>query len=234
MNLGMQDLDALENELGLSFSDQSLLEQAFVHSSYLNENPGALPECNERLEYLGDALLGLAVAEDLYQRYADRQEGELTMLRSAIVRGDTLARVAQRLDLGRYLVMGIGEQNSAGSQRPTNLAAVFEALVGALFLDQGYGVSRDFSLRVLKQEISNADNLAVSENAKSALQEFAQGQGNPPPTYNIIRVEGQDHDRTFTAEVMISNKVVGQGVGSRKASAEQAAASQAFQKLQGK
>ena len=230
----MQDLDALENRLGLSFSDQSLLELAFVHSSYLNENPGALPECNERLEYLGDALLGLAVAEDLYRRNPELQEGELTMLRSAIVRGDTLARVAQRLDLGRYLVMGVGEQNGGGSERPTNLAAVFEALVGALFLDQGYGASRDFSLRVLKQEISNADNLAVSKNAKSALQELAQGQGNPPPTYNIVNVEGQDHNRTFTAEVMISDKVVGQGAGSRKASAEQAAASQALEKLQGK
>ena len=234
MNLGMQDLDALENELGLSFSDQSLLELAFIHSSYLNENPGTLPECNERLEYLGDAVLDLAVAENLYQRYPDRQEGELTTLRSAIVRGDTLGRVAQRLDLGRYLVMGVGEQNSGGSQRPTNLAAVFEALVGALFLDQGYVVSQDFSLRVLKEEISNADNLAVSKDAKSALQEFAQGQGNPPPTYNIVKIEGQDHDRTFTAEAMISDKVVGQGQGSRKASAEQAAASQALQKLQGK
>lgn len=227
----MQELDTLENRLGLKFSDKSLLSLAFIHSSHLNENPGLLPECNERLEYLGDALLDLAVAEDLYRRYPERQEGELTTLRSAIVRGDTLARVATRLDLGRYLVMGIGEQNSGGPERITNLAAVFEALVGALFLDQGYGPACDFSLRALADEISNADDQAVSKNAKSALQELVQSQGQTPPTYNIVEIAGKDHDRTFTAQVLVGGKVIGEGSGSRKANAEQAAARQALQKL---
>lgn len=229
----MQDLDTLENQLGVTFGDKSLLSLAFIHSSHLNENPGPLPESNERLEYLGDALLGLAVAEDLYKRYPERQEGELTMLRSAVVRGDTLARVAERLGLGGHLVMGIGEQNSGGANRRTNLAAVFEALVGALFLDQGYEVARDFSLRVLADEVSDADNLAVSRNAKSALQELVQSQGKTPPTYGIIETTGEDHDRTYTAHVLVEGSVVGQGVGSRKADAEQAAAREALQKLQG-
>lgn len=228
----MQDLDTLENQLGVTFIDKSLLSLAFIHSSHLNENPGLLPECNERLEYLGDAVLDLAVAEDLYRRYPERQEGELTTLRSAIVRGDTLARVAERLDLGRHLVMGLGEQTSGGAERKTNLAAVFEALVGALFLDQGYGPARDFSLKVLADEVSDADNLAISRNAKSALQELVQGQGKTPPTYSIIDITGKDHDRTFTAQALVEGKVVGQGVGSRKADAEQAAAMQALQKLQ--
>ena len=229
----VDNLEDLEKKLGLSFTDKSLLTLAFIHSSYINENPGALPEPNERLEYLGDALLDLAVAEDLYKRYPERQEGELTTLRSAIVRGDTLARVAERLDLGRHLVMGAGEKSSGGAGRRTNLAAVFEALVGALFLDQGFGPARDFSLRVLDEEISNAEIQAVSKNAKSALQELVQGRGEAPPTYNIIGIAGEDHDRTFTAEVLIGREVVGRGVGSRKANAEQAAAVNALQKLQG-
>ncbi|MCH9037861.1 MAG: ribonuclease III [Chloroflexi bacterium] len=228
-----QDLEALENHLGISFSDRSLLGLAFIHSSYLNENPGLLPESNERLEYLGDALLGLAVAEDLYRQYPERREGELTMLRSAIVRGDTLARVADGLDLGRHLVMGIGEQSSGGAERRTNLAAVLEALVGALFLDQGYAAARDFSLRVLAVEMSDADYLASSKNAKSELQELVQGQGKSPPTYSIISMAGKDHDRTFTAQALVEGEVVGRGVGSRKANAEQAAARQALQKLHG-
>ena len=228
----VDNLEDLEKKLGLSFTDKSLLSLAFIHSSYINENPGALPEPNERLEYLGDALLDLAVADDLYKRYPERQEGELTTLRSAIVRGDTLARVAQRMDLGRYLVMGVGEQGSGGAGRKTNLAAVFEALVGALFLDQGYGTAREFSLRALADEISNADAQAASKNAKSALQELVQGRGEAPPTYSIVGIAGKDHDRTFTAEVLIGGEVIAQGVGSRKANAEQAAASEALQKLQ--
>ena len=227
----MVQADRLERDLGVSFRDRSLLELAFVHSSYLNENPEALPESNERLEFLGDALLGLAVAQDVYQRVPGGSEGDLTSLRSALVRGETLARVADSLQLGEYLIMGKGEEASGGRDRESNLAATFEALVGALFLDQGYGPARDFASRILSAEITTVASSGVSKNAKSLLQELVQERGEGPPSYRIVDVTGEDHDREFTAEVLVSGTVMGRGVGRRKALAEQEAAKSALEEL---
>ena len=224
-------LDSFEGALGVSFNERDLLRTALVHSSYLNENPGESSDSNERLEFLGDGLIGLVVAEELYRRHPDRPEGELTSMRSALVRGDTLASVGSSLDLGSFLVMGKGEERNGGRHRASTLAAAFEALVGALFLDQGYEPARDFVLTALADEISRVDHEPVPTNSKSLLQELLQGQGLDPPTYRITHITGDDHARSFTAEAVSEGKVVGHGTGSRKALAEQEAAADALRGL---
>jgi ribonuclease-3 len=224
-------LDYFEEALGVSFGDRDLLRTALVHSSFLNENPGESSDSNERLEFLGDGLIGLVVAQELYLRYPDRAEGELTSMRSALVRGDTLARVGSTLDLGRFLVMGKGEERNGGRDRASTLAAAFEALVGALFLDQGYEPARSFVLEALAQEISRVDRAAVPTSSKSLLQELLQGQGLEPPAYRITDITRDDHARTFTAEAVSEGKVVGRGTGTRKALAEQEAAAHALRSL---
>ena len=224
-------LDSFEEALGVSFGDRDLLRTALVHSSVLNEDSGESSDSNERLEFLGDGLIGLVVAQELYQRYPDRAEGELTSMRSALVRGETLARVGSTLDLGRFLVMGKGEERNGGRDRASTLAAAFEALVGALFLDQGYEPARSFVLGALAQEISRVDHAAVPTSPKSLLQELLQGQGLDPPAYRITDITGDDHARTFTAEAVSEGKVVGRGTGTRKALAEQEAAAHALRSL---
>ena len=225
------DLTSLEQGLGVSFRDRDLLRLALVHSSYLNENLGAFAESNERLEFLGDALIGLVMAHQVYGAYTDMPEGELTALRSALVRGDTLARVADSLHLGRYLVLGVGEEASGGRERPSNLAAAFEAVAGALLLDQGYDVAAAFVRRALSEELSAIESQKAPSNAKSVLQELVQGRGEASPTYRIVEVTGEDHARRFTAEVVVSDKVIGRGTGRRKSSAEQEAAKEALKAL---
>ena len=227
----MLQADRLERVLGVSFRDRAVLELAFVHSSYLNENPEALLESNERLEFLGDALLGLVVAQDVYRLVPGGSEGVLTSIRSALVRGETLARVANSLQLGEYLLMGRGEEASGGRNRESNLAATFEALVGALFLDQGYGPAREFVSRILSEELTAAASQGVSKNPKSLLQELVQERGEGSPSYRIVDESGEDHAREFTAEVFVSGKVLGLGTGRRKVVAEQEAARNALRGL---
>ena len=227
----MTDHDGLEKELGVSFNDKGLLTQALVHSSFLNENPGVFAESNERLEFLGDAVVGSAVAAELFSTYDSWPEGMLTAGRSSLVQGDTLARVAGRLGLGEHLQMGRGEEAAGGRNRPNNLAATFEAVVGAYFLDQGYDAAADLVLRQLAPELSELTEPGASPNPKSSLQEAIQAQGQTAPSYRIVRVEGQDHARRFTAEVVVDGVPIGTGTGSRKALAERAAADDALKAM---
>ena len=227
----MRQPDSLEQVLGISFKNGELLRLALVHSSYLNETPEELPESNERLEFLGDGVLGLVVAHELYERHPDRPEGELTAMRSKLVRGETLARIAEKLELGRYLVLGKGEEASGGRQRPSNLAAAFEALVGALLLDQGYEAAEAFVLGALADELSAVDRPTVPKSPKSLLQEVVQGRGLAAPTYRLLEATGQEHERRFTSEVVIADKPIGRGSGRRKSEAEQQAAREALKSL---
>lgn len=222
------DLLQLEQALGLQFDDKSLLQQAFVHRSYLNENPGFKLGSNERLEFLGDAVLGFVVAEHLYQLLPDLPEGALTSLRAALVKSETLARMARRLGLGAYLFLGKGEEASGGRTRPTILASTFEALVGAILLDQGLDASRRFVLSNLQDELARAVREKSEKDFKSRLQELAQGRWQVTPTYRTVSAEGPDHERIFTVEVLLAGKPVSQGVGRNKQSAEQDAARQAL------
>ena len=214
-----------------SFEDEALLRLALTHGSYVNEHPEASFESNERLEFLGDALVGLAVAEEVYSRFPDLPEGQLTAIRSALARGETLARVADSLGLGEGLSMGRGEEASGGRSRESNLAAAFESVVGALFLDRGYQAAHDFVLETLADELVVAGERPVLKNPKSLLQELAQGNGEGLPSYRILETAGEHHPTRFTAEAIVSGRVIGQGTGRRKSLAEQEAARNALKTL---
>ena len=220
----MADLTSLQDALGVSFNDESLLRLALVHDSFLNENPGAFAESNERLEYLGDAVLGLIVAHELFNRHPDWAEGDLTWARAEVVNGGTLAQVATGLELGELLYIGKGEEKGGGRRRSSNMAAAFEAVVGAVLVDRGYEAARASCLAVLSEAIDAASSGTGPHNPKSKLQELVQRQGRGTPAYSITDVAGEDHLRTFTAEVAVGGQVAGRGTGRRKAEAEQAAA----------
>ena len=227
-----QQRESIEASLGVEFRRQDLLDLALVHSSYLNEFPGAFPQSNERLEFLGDAVIGAVVAEELYRRRVQWTEGQLTEARSSLVRGETLALVADRLEIGRHLHMGRGDEAAGGRERPTTLAAALEALVGALLLDQGYDAARDMVLRMFSPELSTLGDRDAASNPKSTLQEAVQGRGLAPPTYRIVESSGEDHARQFTAEVTVGGEVLGRGTGPRKSLAEREAAAAALNALQ--
>ncbi len=227
----MADLAALQQTLGVSFNDVSLLEQALVHSSYINENPGFTLVSNERLEFLGDAVLGLVVAEKLYQDSPNFTEGEMSKLRAALVRRDTLARVAKAIGLGDYLYLGKGEEANDGRYKAVNLAGALEAVIAAVFLDQGSSTARAFILSLLDAELRKAVSQSVVVDYKSELQELIQAREQQTPTYHVIEAAGPDHDRRFTAEVRLGEVVLGRGSGKSKKAAETEAARLALEKL---
>ncbi len=227
------DLDSLARSLGVPFEDVALLRLAFTHSSYASENPGVDGVSNERLEFLGDAVVGVVMAERAYIGLAALGEGHLSSWKAALVQNETLARVARSLDLGRFMLMGRGEDASGGRERTSNLAALFEALAGAVFLDQGFPAARGFVVRSLSAEMDAIPDPAPPRNAKSQLQETLQSQGMEPPTYHIVGMEGADHARTYTAEVLVAGEPLAQGSGPRKATAEREAAQRALERLAG-
>ena len=224
----MADLAALQQTLGISFKDSSLPEQALVHSSYVNENPGIAPASNERLEFLGDAILGLVVAEKLYQDFPHSAEGEMTRLRAALVRGNSLARVARTIKLGDYLYLGKGEEASGGRRKPANLAGVLEAMIAAIFLDQGLTIASDFILRLFDEELQKVASQGGGVDYKSQLQELIQAREQLTPAYHVIEAKGPDHDRRFTVEVRAGDTVLGRGSGKSKKEAETEAARSAL------
>ncbi len=226
------DLAQLEAHLGLTFHNRTLLRTAFVHRSYLNEaGEGVDLQDNERMEFLGDAILSFIVSEHLYRQYPQHQEGDLTRLRSALVRRDTLAHVAGKLRLGDYLLLGRGEEENGGRTRLAILCAVFEALIGAIFLDQGIEVTRRFALDHLRPELEFLEVLAMAKDAKSRLQELAQGWIGETPRYKTFSIEGPDHARFFTQVVTIRKQTFGVGRGNSKQDADQAAAAMALHRL---
>jgi len=227
----LADLAALEQTLGISFNDLSFLEQALVHRSYINENPGLAPVSNERLEFLGDAVLGLVIAEKLYLEYPQCSEGEMTKLRSALVRRDTLARIARTISLGNYLYLGKGEEASGGRYKLANLAGALEAVIAAVFLDQGPATARDFILKLLSKELQKVVSHGVETEYKSQLQELIQSRQQITPTYHLVEAVGPAHDREFTVEVRVGDTVLGRGSGKSKKAAETEAARLALERL---
>jgi len=216
----------------VKFKDPAFLRQALVHSSYVNENPELEPESNERLEFLGDAVLGLVVAGELYATFPDQDEGKLTELRAHLVRRDTLAKAARRLELGDELLFGRGEEAGGGRGRPTNLAHAYEAVVGAVFLDGGFSGATRFVRRSLKVEFAAIAERAFPIDPKSRLQEISQSHYQTTPAYRLLAASGPDHARRYTVEVAIDGRALGTGEGSSKQQAEKEAARRALDHLE--
>lgn len=229
----MTDLGTLQATLGVNFKDESLLQQALVHRSYLNENAELRLTSNERLEFLGDAVLGFVVASELYDRFPDLSEGDLTNLRATLVRGETLGQIALSLELGEYLYLGRGEEDSGGRTRLRNLSCALEAVIGAVFVDQGFDVTRSFILNLLGDKIPLAAEDKSQVDYKSRLQHIIQSEQKITPAYRTIEEVGPDHAKVFTVEVLAGDSVLGQGSGRSKRAAEMDAARQALQKLKG-
>ena len=227
----MIDIAEAEVALNVNFSDKTLLQRALTHRSYLNENPDYLLEDNERLEFLGDAVLDFITGEFLYHRFPEVAEGRLTNLRSALVRTETLAQFALDLNLGAYLLLGKGEDESGGRERPAILCDAFEALLGAIYLDQGLESVREFINHLIEPALQAVLTSSSEKDAKSQLQEVAQSQYQVTPTYRTVNERGPDHAKVFTVEAMIGEKTYGRGTGYSKQNAAQAAAQEALVRL---
>ena len=202
-----------------------------MHLSYLNENPSFARPSNERLEFLGDAILNFIVTEKLYEEFPQLPEGELTEIRAALVCRDTLAELASSLKLGDLLLLGRGEEANGGRAKESNLANAMEALIGALYLDQGIAKARRFILRQLKPELEKIKAGKITPNYKALVQELIQGQKKPTPVYRLVEATGPDHSKQFTAEILVEGEALGKGVGKSKKVAESQAARAAWEKL---
>lgn len=221
----------LEQRLGVSFHDRRLLALALVHPSYVNEHPDEVFGSNQRLEFLGDAVVDAVIAEEVFRRFPDAAEGQLTVLRAAVVRDQAMARSGGRLGLGELLLLGQGEEATGGRQRASNLADALEAVVGALFLDQGYEAAKTAVLALLMEELNGLAEGATDADAKSRLQEWAQQQGKAGPQYRVASESGPEHEKVFEVVVVVDGVVMGVGRGRRKAEAEREAAAQAVAAL---
>lgn len=220
-------LKDLEASVGLTFKDKGLLEKAFIHKSYVNEHPEQ-KEHNERLEFLGDAVLELVVTDYLFRNYPDRPEGVLTNWRSALVKGKNLAKVAQELNLGDYLRLSRGEELSKGREKTYILANTVEAFIGAIYLDKGYEVANEFILAHIVALLEDIIEQGLHIDAKSHIQELAQDKLNITPRYERISETGPDHDKTFVMGIYFHGDLIAEGTGASKQAAEQAAAENAL------
>lgn len=225
----MANWNRCQKALGVHFSDGLLLQQAFVHSSYLNENPGFALPSNERLEFLGDAILDFIIAEQLYREFPELAEGELTRIRAYLVCHQTLAKVASSLKLGDWLLLGQGEETSGGRKKRSNLADAVEAVIGAIYLDREMAGVRAFILRQLEPFLEEVRYGEISLNYKALLQELAQSERHSTPSYSLIEAAGPDHDRRFTVGVLVQGEMLGRGTGKSKKAAEMEAARLAWE-----
>lgn len=218
--------EELESIINIHFRNPDLLTLALTHRSYIYEAAGEGKTSNERLEFLGDSILALISADFLYRTFPNLAEGELTDARAVLVRTETLAKFARDINLGKYLLMGKGEQNSGGGQRV--LASAFEALLGALYLDQGLETVQSFLLIRIEPLAHTIVKNRLFKDNKSLFQELAQAREGITPSYRLVSQEGPSHNREFTIEVLLGEQVAGRGQGRNKQSAEQEAARQAL------
>jgi ribonuclease-3 len=227
----LSDCEVLQRRLGIVFKDESLLQQALVHSSYINENPSFPITDNERLEFLGDALLSFIVADELYLKFPNFGEGELTEIRASLIRQETLAEIAAELKLGDHLLLGRGEEITGGRRKQTNLADAFESLIGAIYLDRGSNMVRNFVLDKFSDKLEEARVTGIGRNYKALLQELTQAKYKKLPAYRIAESSGPDHDKRFVVEVTLGSRLLGSGSGKTKRAAEIEAARSAWEKM---
>ncbi|WP_139492883.1 ribonuclease III [Brevibacillus dissolubilis] len=217
----------LQNTIGVTFHDESVLKQAFTHSSYVNEQRGKRIQDNERLEFLGDAVLELTVSQFLYKTFPKMSEGEMTKLRAAIVCEPSLVKFAELLNFGELVLLGKGEELTGGRQRPALLADVFEAFIGALYLDQGLDVVFTFMEKYVYPRVDKGEFTKVTD-FKSQLQEYVQQDNLGEIIYRIVQEKGPAHNREFVSEVLLNGDKLGEGLGRSKKEAEQQAAARAL------
>jgi ribonuclease-3 len=223
--------EAFAERLGLPVRDLGLLEQALVHSSWLHEHRESVRGHNERLEFLGDAVVSLAVSEALFSRHPDDDEGMLSARRASIVSATGLARLATRLGLGRHLLLGEGEAARGGRRRPSLLAQSFEAVAGAIYLDQGWDVTRAWIVELANLELTADSPIGTLKSPKSRLQEWTQRMTGGRPQYRVLEALGPDHEKLFRIEVRVEGRVLGKGEGPSRRIAETEAASEALETL---
>ncbi len=222
------DLSKLESILGVEFSDKKTLLSAVTHRSYLNENRTATQEHNERLEFLGDAVLELVITDYLFSKYPEKPEGELTSVRAALVNTNTLAEASTKLGVNEFMLLSKGESKDTGRARQYILANAFEALVGAIYLDQGYPKARDFIAGRLFDMTDDIVAKKLWQDAKSRFQEMAQEHAGVTPAYKTLKEDGPDHNREFTVGVYLKDALIAEGTGKAKQEAEQKAAEKAL------
>ena len=225
-------LDGLSERLGIVLRDPDAIHQAFVHSSYYNENPHAVSGHNERLEFLGDAVIGLVVSRLLYDQFPDDDEGSLTARRASLVNRDALAALALSIGLDRYLLLGKGEAEAGGASRPSLLAAAFEAVAGAIYLAEGVEVTRGWLRRLFAAQLPGMDEAEPLKSAKSRLQEWTQREHRLKPHYELVSTTGPAHSQTFTVAALLRGERLAVGVGSSRQRAEEQAAAAALDAVQ--
>lgn len=224
----MKDFSSLEKKLDIEFNNKDLLIQAFVHRSYLNENPDFYLGHNERMEFLGDAVLELIVTEYLYQNYPQKSEGDLTNWRAALVNTKMLTKIAQKLDLNSFLLLSRGEKKETGKARQYILANTLEAFIGSLYLDSGYKICKDFIRENLVKELPHIIKEGLYKDSKSSLQEEAQERMGVTPTYQVLEESGPDHAKSFIIGAFLDKTLVAKGKGSSKQEAEEDSAKNAL------
>jgi ribonuclease-3 len=226
----MKEFTLFEKAIGVSFTDKDILTTAFTHRSYLNENPGTGLEHNERLEFLGDAVLELIVTNYLYRKYPEEPEGRLTSYRAALVNAVIIAEIATGLNMNDYLLLSKGEAKDVGKARQYILANTYEALLGAIYLDQGYDAAKKFVEETLLPRVDEIVAKKLWRDPKSLVQEMAQEHVGVTPSYKVVSESGPDHDKHFTIGIYFGDELVAQGKGKSKQEGEQSAAQEALQK----
>ncbi|MBN2190410.1 MAG: ribonuclease III [Candidatus Aureabacteria bacterium] len=220
----------IQKKIGYRFKSKSLLFTALVHKSFRNENLDEIPECNERLEFLGDSVLGCVVSSLLYKKFPDMDEGKLSFLKSFIVSRKVLSEIAGGMELGTELIIGKGEEKSGGREKESNLANVFEALIAAIYLDGGYKSAEKWIAAMFKDRIKKT-GVSDKYRAKNKLQELTQSRYNSLPVYNVVEELGPEHKRKYTVEVLVEGETMGRGNGFSKKEAERNAANEAVKKM---
>ncbi|MEK9132582.1 MAG: ribonuclease III [Patescibacteria group bacterium] len=224
-------LSGLEKQIKIKFANKDLLANAFVHRSYLNENEDEVKVDNERLEFLGDAVLEMVTTEYLYEKFPETGEGQLTTFRSALVKGKHLAEVARCINLGQYLLLSNGEEKSGGRSKAYILANAVEALIGAIYLDRGFMTAHKFVGQFILANLGDILKKGLHVDKKSKFQETAQETRGITPVYKVLSEEGPDHDKRFEVGAFLGEEIVGKGKGSSKQNAEQDAATVALKNL---
>jgi len=220
-----------QKKIGINFNNLELLNKAFIHPSFSYERHTGIEENNQRLEFLGDAVLQLIISQWIYEEFPECSEGELTKIRAFLVCEDSLSKISKSLYLGDYLILSKGEELSGGREKNSILADTFEALLGAIYLDQGLEAAREFTMERFKDMVGKLKKGIIITDYKTTLQEILQRKSPDRIFYNVIKEEGPDHDKTFYVEVKWKDEVLGRGLGKSKKEAEQHAAKEAIDRL---